>query len=336
MYVADAAIGDIVKSLKEHKMYDNSILIVVSDNGGSPADGGNNWPLRGAKKDYYQGGVRVPGFVHSPLIKASGGTVGRDFRAPVHVSDWFPTLLKGVLGRAVSSNLDGVDQWSALTFGVEEEDISNAPRDEVLHNIDYLSSDDTFLEYDKTIGALTANVGGTMYKLILNDRGDSLGTWYAPYSNANVELEGGLLVGQSAGRTESALVVGNVSYVNETKFVFDLQSDPYELINLWDHAPFQKVKNELIMKICSHYTKMVSTVYVPRASGTEKKAMVERYKENHNYITWWNTTTKYERSEYPLPHYASKSGEKDDVSCPFATLLADLNSPEISSVQQVF
>merc|ERR1719181_447370 len=96
MYIADSAIGDLVESLKTNNMYDNSVLVVVSDNGGSPIDGTNNWPLRGAKKDYYQGGVRVPGFIYSPLLADSNGGNYRKYDALFHVSDWLPTLVHGV------------------------------------------------------------------------------------------------------------------------------------------------------------------------------------------------------------------------------------------------
>ena len=49
MSLADSAIGDIYLSLHDADMYDQSIIVVASDNGGNPGEGGNNWPLRGCK-----------------------------------------------------------------------------------------------------------------------------------------------------------------------------------------------------------------------------------------------------------------------------------------------
>ena len=41
-------------------------------NGGAPLSGGNNYPLRGAKDTYYDGGHRVPTIVRLPVMKARG------------------------------------------------------------------------------------------------------------------------------------------------------------------------------------------------------------------------------------------------------------------------
>ena len=75
----DEVIGDLVKSLKDNGMYDNSVIIFSSDNGaagnahGHGVGAGSNHPLRGAKGTYYEGGVRVPGFVHSPILVKNPG-----------------------------------------------------------------------------------------------------------------------------------------------------------------------------------------------------------------------------------------------------------------------
>lgn len=58
--------------------------------GGSVDDGGNNLPLRGGKRTLFEGGVRVPAFLHSPLLPRSA--VGGTYTNLVHVSDWLPTL----------------------------------------------------------------------------------------------------------------------------------------------------------------------------------------------------------------------------------------------------
>ena len=46
--------------------------------------GGLNYPYRGWKDSFWEGGFRGIGFVHSPLIKQTGVT----YKPILHVSDW--------------------------------------------------------------------------------------------------------------------------------------------------------------------------------------------------------------------------------------------------------
>ena len=115
----DAAVGRVVEALQMANMYDDTIILFLSDNGapvgGWPgvADhpmeyGGSNWPLRGGKLTMWEGGTRTPAFIHAPALLAA-----REEQAMVHISDWFPTLLTAA-GLPVPEGLDGLDLWPRL------------------------------------------------------------------------------------------------------------------------------------------------------------------------------------------------------------------------------
>ena len=102
----------------ETGQYENTVIIFMSDNGGrfikkaSNADN-PNFPLRGFKNTIYEGGTRVPGFIHSPLLYKSGYVSA----AMVHVTDWFPTILR--LAGAPEADIkeldiDGIDQYETF------------------------------------------------------------------------------------------------------------------------------------------------------------------------------------------------------------------------------
>jgi arylsulfatase A-like enzyme len=60
IYRMDIAVGEVIKTLKETGVYENTILFYFSDNGGSKATSANNLPLRDFKQSVYEGGLRVP------------------------------------------------------------------------------------------------------------------------------------------------------------------------------------------------------------------------------------------------------------------------------------
>ncbi|XP_066502574.1 arylsulfatase I [Hoplias malabaricus] len=127
--VVDEAVHNITYALRQFGYYRDSVLIFSSDNGAQPFTGGSNWPLRGRKGTYWEGGVRAVGFVHSPLLRRRR----RVSTALLHITDWYPTLLRLAGGDPSRDlGLDGYDIWPVLSEGWE------SPRSEILHNIDPL------------------------------------------------------------------------------------------------------------------------------------------------------------------------------------------------------
>ena len=51
----DSAIETVYNSLDDRGVLENTYIIFASDNGGCPASGGKNTPLRGAKGSLFEG-----------------------------------------------------------------------------------------------------------------------------------------------------------------------------------------------------------------------------------------------------------------------------------------
>ncbi|XP_072050867.1 arylsulfatase B-like [Amphiura filiformis] len=129
----DEAIGNITSTLRETNLINNTVIIFTTD-GGANTVVGNNWPLRGTRQTLWEGAVHGVGFVNSRLLPTEvQGTTSNAF---IHVSDWFPTIVKSLAGGDLSGGkpLDGYDVWDAITKGTA------SPRTELLHNIDPLHS----------------------------------------------------------------------------------------------------------------------------------------------------------------------------------------------------
>lgn len=105
----DEAIGEILDTLKERKLADNTIVIFLSDNGG--AGNGDNAPLRGSKSTMWEGGLRVP-FVIRWSGKVPAGKVTNEFLTSLEI---FPTLLAATGAKPLEKvQLDGFDMLSVL------------------------------------------------------------------------------------------------------------------------------------------------------------------------------------------------------------------------------
>jgi len=105
----DEAVGRVTRMLKEQGLYENSLIIFTSDNGGLSTSEGfptTNKPLRAGKGWMYEGGIRVPYILKMP----GGAHAGSENDNPVAGMDIYPTLLKYIDENArIEENIDGVN-----------------------------------------------------------------------------------------------------------------------------------------------------------------------------------------------------------------------------------
>jgi arylsulfatase A-like enzyme len=110
----DEQVGRVVAALARRGLTERTLIAFSSDNGGPITLGATNGPLRAQKGTVYEGGVRVPAFATWPGVIAAGTVV----QAPLHIVDWYPTLLRLAGGTtAPALPLDGRDAWPAITTG---------------------------------------------------------------------------------------------------------------------------------------------------------------------------------------------------------------------------
>jgi arylsulfatase A-like enzyme len=136
----DEQIGRVLGALDQKGMGTNTLIVFMSDNGGTrnamfagegdmskvkiPCDNG---PYRDGKGSLYEGGTRVCALVNWPGHVKAGITVD----GMIHAVDWYPTLVAlagGSTGKA--KPLDGMNVWPAMSEG------KPSPRTEIVYNVE--------------------------------------------------------------------------------------------------------------------------------------------------------------------------------------------------------
>nr|XP_006821176.1 PREDICTED: arylsulfatase J-like [Saccoglossus kowalevskii] len=125
MAAMDQGVGNITQALKDKGMWDDTIFVFLSDNGGDAGFAGSNYPFRGNKATMWEGGVKVPGFIHGSMLK-NPGSVNNEL---YHFTDIFATLLT-VAGGTPDDDIDGINQWDSFCEGKPSE------RSEILLHLD--------------------------------------------------------------------------------------------------------------------------------------------------------------------------------------------------------
>jgi len=135
---ADYAIGQIVGAIQKRGLWNETLVVWQSDNGGSANlkfGGGNNGILKGSKGSWWEGGMRVAASVSGGWEGLPLSVRGTHLGAMTHTCDWYATLcnIAGGTPSFCSSDpsaeaaglpgLDSFDLWPLIT-GVSP----NSPR----------------------------------------------------------------------------------------------------------------------------------------------------------------------------------------------------------------
>ena len=106
VHATDNNVGKIINYLKKNELFDNTLIVFTSDNGGLSTQGKvaptSVYPLRAGKGWLYEGGIKIP-----QLIKLPGQAYREIIYEPVVSYDLFPTILNAMGLKYEIDNVDG-------------------------------------------------------------------------------------------------------------------------------------------------------------------------------------------------------------------------------------
>lgn len=117
----DEATANLTAALRRKRMWNSTLMLWTSDNGGVIVEQGNNSPLRGGKATLFEGGMRVLSFLSGGWLPAAAP---RTLDSLLSIADWYGTFarLAGVDdysdARAAPHGLpevESIDVWPLLT-----------------------------------------------------------------------------------------------------------------------------------------------------------------------------------------------------------------------------
>jgi arylsulfatase B len=179
MSTVDDAVANVTSALKEAGMWDNSVVVWMSDNGSPIQVAGSNYPLRGCKGSNWEGGMKVPAIVSGGLLPASQR--GKTTRGVSHIVDFYATFagLAGVPAadpHGPDPSIDSLDLWPWLSGATP-----NSPRDAGLTVLDHS------MYRNVTTGAIRNGkykllVGGSFSSGVGPEMGEWAASWYGLFS----------------------------------------------------------------------------------------------------------------------------------------------------------
>ena len=182
------------------------------------------------KATYWEGGCRVPAFVHAP--KYLRGHEGSLYQGMVHITDWIPTIVRGILQSATTllgAEVSGANHWDSIRK------LADPPRTELLYGVDHCVSG----------GELTGAIRVNNWKFIIDYNYSN----YPVPTTQQPDLE--------------AYDTSNITDYLVNGSLYDLASDPNERTDLSNVHP--DLARTLRTKLYEHYAGSTECFMCPPA-----------------------------------------------------------------------
>ena len=160
----DLNIGKLIHNLEQRKLLDNTAIIFTSDNGGTFS----NYPLRGGKGVYYEGGIKIPLIIKYKNLKSKGIISDK----LVSHLDIYPTIIDLVgLKKSSKRNLEGESLLDIIS-------------------VDYADTRPLFWHFPIYLGGYPKHHGSSDYFRQIPGSAVRKGEWklFHYFENDNIEL----------------------------------------------------------------------------------------------------------------------------------------------------
>lgn len=233
----DTGVGRVVAALKQAGLFESTLLVFVSDNGG-PLEHSTNFPLRGGKHTFYDGGLKVEAFLAGGAIPPQ--VINTTWYGLAHASDWYLTLLEGYAGITVNPSstggprpLDSLNLWSSIMSN------SVSPRNEIIHQVNNSYFDE---------GASALRIGDM--KLVRGLIGDNRTLAWPEKVQHDVPwgLTGAVLE-EGTDHLRSTVLGGQVIHHCTPYCLWNITSDPGENFDLAEDPKFNALAAAMISRL---------------------------------------------------------------------------------------
>ena len=290
----DVAAKRIVKKLEDAEALHKSVIVVHSDNGGDTchaigdvAPWGSNWPLRGRKMSYFEGGVRVPAFVYAPSLIPKW-RVGGTYNGLMHHVDWVATFVRLAGGNAAALREEGyasLDHWDAIAAGPK---YNRTVRDELVLDLPQNSSFDF----------LTGGGGGKAAANLADWHGVvalRVGNFKLLYTMGNEtwfpsEMRSDTCPYYAFSDTCATNLQALSTDCEWSNFLFDVVNDPYERNNLFhsdEHAGLRASLEARAATLLAEYSGAFDKNVAFGTTGTTWSAAREAFYKAGDYVVPW-------------------------------------------------